>query len=295
MDRIYGSRKKETFRFSARKWCMLACLLLNLGGQSAAAVVPAHKFRVALFTPRNDEFWTMFSKLAQAACQDLGMELEWHPAMNKHEKQLADAKAVLNRQWPKIDAMVFKNFNGTAGPMMELAEKAKVYSLTIEEGYTVTEQEKYGSPREKLKYWIGEFLPDNHDVGFELTSLLVQMAHQQKRYDAHQRIQMAVVAGNMPEGSSQERIQGLYIALQQHPEVLVHQMVAGYWKKNIAYRKTQRLMQDYPQMGTFWTANDTMPAGVYQAVEAYRQRHPQYPKALIGGTGSTPPAAFDVA
>lgn len=277
---------------------MMSCLLFTFLGTAGLAVpnsAPTKKFRVALFTPRNDAFWTLFSNLARAACEDLGMEMEWHPAMNKHEKQLSDAIAVLNRTANKVDAMVFKNFNGTAGPMMELAEKKHVYSLTIEEGYNPQELEKYGQPRHQFKYWIGEFLPDNQECGFDLGNTLIRMAQETKRRDAHGRIQMALVAGNMPEGSSWERIQGLNIAMQNHPEVLLHQIVAAYWKKDVAYRKTQRLLQDYPEVSTFWTGNDTMPEGVYEAVRDFRKQHPDFSQVLIGGAGSTPPAGHAVA
>lgn len=274
--------------------CLL-CAFLCTVGLAAPKPTPVKKFRVALFTPRNDEFWTLFSNIARAACEDLGMELEWHPAMNKHEKQLADATEVLNRTTHKVDAMVFKNFNGTAGPIMELAEKKQVYTLTIEEGFPPQENEKYGAPRHKFKYWIGEFLPDNPECGFDMANTLIDMANTQNYRDVLGRIQMAVVAGNMPEGSSWERIQGLNIALQNHPEVLMHQIVAGYWKKNIAYRKTQRLLQDYPNVRTFWTGNDTMPEGVYEAVRDFRKQHPDFPSVLIGGAGSTPPGGHAVA
>ncbi|PIQ23147.1 hypothetical protein COW36_19410 [bacterium (Candidatus Blackallbacteria) CG17_big_fil_post_rev_8_21_14_2_50_48_46] len=272
----------------------LFCACLILGSSQAPGQTQEKRFRIALFTPRNDEFWTLYANIAKAACEDLGMDLEWHPAMNKPERQLADVKAVLSRPGPKIDAMVYKNFDGTAGEIMALAEKAKVYSLMVEEGYTDAELEKYGVPRSKFKYWIGEFLPDNQDGGFEQTKVLVRLAHQKHRLDKHQQIQMAVVAGNMVEGSSTERVLGMHIALQEYREVLLHQIVAGYWKKAVAYRKTQRLLQDYPELSTYWTGNDTMPQGVYQAVKDYRAKHPAYPQAIIGGSGSTPPAGFDV-
>lgn len=242
---------------------------------------------VVLITPRNDAFWTLFATITQAAADDLNIELEWLPALNDSQKQLKDALAVLDRPHPP-DALIYKNFDGTAVPILQAAEAKKVYSILFEEALTPEETAKYGVPREHFKYYLGELLPDNLEAGHALLKALVQLAKAQQRYDSQGRIQLLALGGNMNEASSSERIKGLQIALQNEPDVLLHEIGAAYWQEPAAYHLMRRLLPAYPQTQIIWTANDTMPVGAYRAAQEAGMQ------PLIGGMGSTPPAALDV-
>ena len=281
------------------RWLMVLCFLGSLLGWTpfAIAAPEIHKNgtvlktvkrpHVVVLTPRNDAFWTLFATVSQAAAQDLNIELEWLPALNDPQKQLRDALAVLERPTPP-DALIYKNFDGTAVPILKAAEAKKVYSILFEEALTPEETRQYGVPREHFKYYLGELLPDNLEAGYELLEALVTMAKAQQYQDAQGRIHLLALGGNMNEASSSERIKGLQIALQNHPEVLLHEIGAGYWQEPAAYSVMRRLLPAYPQTHVIWTANDTMPVGAYRAAQEVGV------SPLIGGMGSTPPAAVDV-
>lgn len=248
------------------------------------------RLHVVLLTPRNDAFWTLFANITQAASEDLNIELEWLPALNDPQKQLRDAKAVLERKVHKPDAMIYKNYDHTALPILKMAEKAQVYSILFEDGLSPDELQKYGRPREKFKYWLGEFVPDQLEAGYDLAQELIRLARARKIHDSEGHIQILVLGGNMEETSSSDRIRGLQIALQRNPDVVVNEIAAGFWNEQVAYEKTHRLLQGYPDTAIIWTANATMPVGARRAATELG-----HPKILIGGVGATPPSAMDVA
>ncbi len=276
------------FKFSLGL-CLLGLLLLPGFSDQPVQAKNSQRLHVALLTPRNDAFWTMFYTITQAAADDLKIDLEWLPALNDPQKQLKDATELLQRKHNRPDVLVYKNYNGTAIPILKMAEAAGVYSLIFEESLTPEEAKTHGRPREKYAHWLGEIVPDNIDAGFRLMEALIAKAKQTGRVDSQGRIQMIALAGNMEEGSSSERIQGLQIALQSHPEVLLHEIAAGFWKEPVAQQKTHRLLQTYPDVVAVWTANDTMPVGARRAADALGK-----PDLLIGGTGTTPAAAQDL-
>ncbi|MEZ0369159.1 MAG: ABC transporter substrate-binding protein [Candidatus Sericytochromatia bacterium] len=274
---------------------ILLILIGVLPGAVPAAVtaLPARRTRplhVVLLTPRNDEFWTLASQITQAAGQDLGVEVEWLPAMNDAKKHLADALAVLARP-VKPDAILLKNFDGTARPILEAAEKAGVYTIFFEEGFNDEEARQMGKPREKFHYWLGEFIPDSFEAGYDLGKALIARARQ--RFPG-QKLSMVGIAGNMIEGVSVLRVQGMLVALREHPKILLHEIAAGYYKEEAARIKTLRLLQAYQGTQIIWAINDTMPVGVAKALDQLQTQGLLPVRPILGGCGTTPPAAADV-
>ncbi|HEY9840929.1 MAG: ABC transporter substrate-binding protein [Candidatus Sericytochromatia bacterium] len=256
--------------------------------------LPAKRTRplhVVLLTPRSDAFWTLFAQITRATAQDLGIRLEWISALNDPKKHLRDALAVLNRQHDKPDAIMLKNFDGTARPILEAAEKAHVYSMFFEEGFNSEEARAVGRPREKFKYWLGEFLPDQFEGGYELAK---QMIIRAKRRFPGQKLSMLAIAGNMIEGVSFDRVQGMFVALREHPEVLLNEIAAGYYKEEPARIKALRLLQAYPGTQMVWAINDTMPMGVAKAMDELQAKGLLPQRPLLGGCGTSPPAAADI-
>lgn len=268
--------------------CLVLLYLLVAGPSAPAARTrPIH---VVLLTPRNDEFWTLAAGLTQAAAEDLGVAFEWLPALNDPKKQLADAMAVLARP-VKPDAILLKNFDGTGGPILEAAEKAGVHTIFFEDGFTPDETRRMGRPRERLKYWLGEFLPDHFEAGYDLTQALVARA---RKAIPKGQIEMLAIAGNMNETSSADRVRGMMVALREHPEVLLHEISAGYWKADAAEIKASRLLQSYPGTRILLTLNDTMPVGADRAVKALQAQGLLTQRPQVGSCGTTPPATADI-
>lgn len=276
-----------------RRLLSLLLVLLMMGLPAPAQQTspkPSRPFHVVLLTPRNDEFWTLAARITQAAGQDLGIEVEWLPALNDPKKHLADALSVLSRP-VKPDAILLKNFDGTARPIIEAAEKAGVYTLFFEDGLQGEDARAIGRPREKLKYWLGEFLPDHFEAGYDLTQALIARARQ--RFPK-EKLSMVAIAGNMIEYSSADRVRGMMVALREHPDVLLHEIAAAYWKADAAEIKASRLLQAYPDTHILWAINDTMPVGAAKAVDSLRSQGLLSRQPLIGGCGTTPPAAADI-
>lgn len=272
-------------------WLALGICCLLLVPPAPLQAARSQALHVVMLTPRNDAFWTLFAQITQAAADDLGLRLEWIPALNSADKQWQDAQAVLQRSQNRPDVLIYKNYDGTAVPILELAEKQQVYSLIFEDGLTRSEAQTYGRPRQHFKYWIGEFVPDHLEAGYSLTEALIALGRQQRAATAQAKsgpLQLGVIAGNMEETSSSDRIKGLQIALSQHADVLVHDIQAGFWQEAVAYRKALRILQAHPDLDLLWTANDTMPAGARRAAEELNRQ------LIIGGVGTTPPGAQDV-
>ena len=165
--RIFPVRAFKVPRHSL-KLLFVMLFLLALGFKPPLQAQRSKPLHIVLLTPRNDAFWTLFYEVTQAAAEDLHVRLEWLPAMNDPARQLQDATAVLQRKHDLPDAIIYKNFEDTAVPILKLAEQAGVVSMMFEESLTAEQMLEHGRPREKFKLWLGDLLPDQREAGFNL-------------------------------------------------------------------------------------------------------------------------------
>ncbi len=218
--------------------------------------------KIAFFVIRtiDDMFFSLVVDFMKEACADLGMEMEPYYANGNHLLMVKQVEKVLNSQ-DKPEALVFINFKNVGHQIVKLAEKAKTPVFLINSA--LNPEEAMGGPREKYKYWIGEMLPDDVGAGYKLAQELITRAQP----DKDGKIHMVAIEGERTTGASAARVQGLNLALEEHDNVILQQIVAGNWVKERAKFQFFLLRKRYPKTTVFWTASDGMAIGVAEGAK----------------------------
>lgn len=263
---------------------LVILLLMSFWINFMREVASENKLTFAYLTPRGDDFYKYSYTIAKAACKDLGVELIWLPANNDPELYKANAKKVLIDKSPKVDAVLYKNFNPLGRYVVEWAEKGKIPVIAVSEGLSGVDRVKMGQPREKYKYWIGEFISDQFEAGYNLGNYLVDKAKASGLVDQYGKVHLVALTGNSYEGSSIGRVNGLHAMMGERSDVIVHEVVGGYWKLNKGRIRIKQLIREFPETSAIWVANDSMAVGAIQALKELGLSPEK--DFVIGGTGS---------
>lgn len=87
-----------------------------------------------------------------------------------------------------------------------------------------------------------------------------------------------VVEGMLGNSASNNRVEGFNAALKEYPDIEVAHQDTGNWATNEALTLVETWLNDTPDVGGVWCANDNMATGVLQALDA---------KGLKGKVGVT--------
>lgn len=252
----------------SKKWGRwLLCVPLWVG--MAPSVQAAPPKTVALFLPRErgDSFWDLLSDFMAAACQDLGLKLRLYYAKNDPvlaKIQMQDATTGPH----KVDGLVFQNFEETGPELLKIAEKNRVPALVIDTGIDGVARQKWGKPRQHLHFWLGEFIPDNEEAGYDLANYLIEQARQKGLHDSLGRVHLVGLSGTHLSHASIDRVKGLKIAVQNRDDVVLHHILPAYWKDTMAAQQFNYLWHLFPQqIHVGWGANDPMALGMLQAAQ----------------------------
>lgn len=253
--------KKLLVCFSLALACSLA-LSPPLGKASQARYV------FALLIPREagDTFWDLLSAFMQAACEDLGVELQVHYGHGEAERFVKLAAQAVSGP-DKVDAIFFQNYKETAPKVLELASSAGVPALIIDTGLNEKDSETYGKPREHFKSWVGEFVPDNEEAGLDLSLELLRQARAQGFADARGKLNVLALAGETEPGSaSYPRVKGLKLAMHSEQNAVLQGIQPAFWNQAKASDKLTELYERNPTAKVVvWAANDPMALGAVAA------------------------------
>ncbi|MGC4018169.1 MAG: sugar ABC transporter substrate-binding protein [Muricomes sp.] len=90
--------------------------------------------------------------------------------------------------------------------------------------------------------------------------------------------QIFVIEGMLGNTASSSRVEGLQQALEEYPDIKVAHQDTGNWATNEALALVETWLNDTPDVGGIWCANDNMATGALQALDA---------KGLKGKVGVT--------
>lgn len=256
-------------RYFQRRAASILLLLFTLGSLALASPAWAQTKRPSILyynsaTPE-DTWWRTSSLLMKAACDDLGMDLKV-VYLDRNPFTMVESFKALTSGPERPDAVVFQNLKQNAVDMLNLAEQARVPAFLFNAGLTAEQAAKYGGPREKFKYWIGQMLPDDQAAGLELALALYRGALEQGLVDAAGKVHMVGINGTTSDGAAIERSAGLALAVQKEPRIVLESVVSGHWDRSEAKNLYPLLKGRYAQARVFWAANDPMGLGIMDAM-----------------------------
>ncbi len=255
---------------------------------------PGNRPRILYYnsaTPE-DHWWRTSSEIMQAACDDLGMDLEVVYVNRNQVGMLEHFKAVINGP-NRPDAVVFQSLKKNGVGMLQIAEQGQVPAFMFNAGLSEEQLENYGGPRQHFKYWIGQMLPDDRAAGYDLALELYQEAVNRGLTDHAGQVQFLAINGSVADGAAIERAAGLALALQHQPGIQLKQLTSANWQRDQGKLVFLGLSRRYPQASVVWAANDPMGLG---ALDGMLERDLTPGKdMLIGSIDWVPEALQEVA
>jgi len=260
-----------------RKPCFLIAILLLLSNPLSAstqeiiqALNKAHQpigVTLIAFDVGEHNFWRSVSEFMRAAAEDLNMDLEIINAQGDAYQMKRQAQEVIQRKQPP-DYLVVANVKNVADEIIQAAEKNKVKVFLMNTGFNKRQRSQMGKPREKYAHWIGKLIPDDLFGGYLSAKVLIEHALEaEPALTDDGALQLVAISGDRTTQASKDRLKGLRHAVSQYPNVVLKQKVHGQWSHYKAWRYTELLLEDHPQIGAIWAANDAMALGALKAVK----------------------------
>ncbi|MBF0450346.1 MAG: cadherin domain-containing protein [Candidatus Magnetomorum sp.] len=212
-------------------------------------------------TPDN-YFWKKAEMVMRAACEDLNMDIKVYYARENRAIMISQLEQALEKDAP--DAIVFKSLRQNGTQVIDIANKAKITCFMFYSGLTLTQREKYGKPREKYPYWIGEMIPDNTQAGYDLSTILIETA---LKNGFETPVRMIGIAGIKSDQSSISREKGLMQSINERKDIHFLRLLTGEWEREKAKLGMLAMYERFPVATVVWAANDPMAMGVIDACE----------------------------
>jgi ABC-type sugar transport system substrate-binding protein len=214
--------------------------------------------------PQGNVFWDIVVSYMQASANDLKIDLNIYYTLPKQrDKNFNKVKKVLESN-DKPDFLIGVFQKQTTLKLLNLSTKHKVGFYSINTQVPDELVESSGSPRGKFKYWLGQSIPNDKQAGYLMATSLIDQV--KKSNSNKQSIQVLAVSGTRDSSASFERNKGLYQALNDHPDVLLNQVVFTDWSSLSAYKKTKGLLKRYPKTRIIWAASDSIAIGVSKVI-----------------------------
>ena len=243
------------------RWLLFGLVVtgvMALGG--AAHASPASSPSVVfLNTGHADEpFWRSYSEFMQVAANDLGMQLQVIYGARDSANLLSAARAIHESKEPP-DYLLFVNEQFFGPEVLRLFARSPIKLFALHSTLTPEQQAVVGGSREHYRNWIGSLIPNDEEAGYLMASALIATLQ-------HKPGEMLALSGLRQTPSAILRERGLARALAEHPEVHLHQLLYGEWRRQRAYEQTRTLLQRRPGIDLIWSANDEMAFGALQAL-----------------------------
>ena len=182
----------------------------------------------------------------------------------KYEMQVLDSGGSNDKEVDNMRQFAAKA-GGNAIAYSDPNENAIAYSLAEamaeSGGYIGTAWNKPDDvgPMDLTPNWVIHTSPDNVANGYAISvELFKTMGGKGKIF---------VVEGMLGNSAAIDRAKGLEKALAEYPEIVVANRDTGNWQTNEALKLVETWLNQTPDVGGIWCANDNMAVGALQALD----------------------------
>jgi ABC-type sugar transport system substrate-binding protein len=250
-------------------WPCLRGLLVAgvLAGTSHAAW--GGDIRVGFINPTGPpEFWLVVSATMQAAAAQLGIDVDIRYTERSYDKAIEVAREFLSQR-PPPDYLIATNDLGAGGPIIKLADAARVPIILLSNDLDQKQRAEYGEPRTKYRYWLGSIVPDHEGGGYGIAEAIFTEAARIKKT---RPLKVLALTGDVDTPASNDRVRGLKRAIGVMSKLLgpgsVELVKVQYldWTENRAETSVREFVQKGPRIDALWAANDPMAFGALTAL-----------------------------
>jgi ABC-type sugar transport system substrate-binding protein len=199
-------------------------------------------------------FWQNVSAFAQAAADDLNLDLSIRYAGRDH---LLMAKLIEEAIAQKPEYLLLVNEKSVLEPLLSKADAAGIKTYLMLNGLSKRPEDTM------YKHWLGALTPDNRLAGYRLASILIEQGLELK---LDRKLKLFALLGDHSSHASLQRQKGLHDALrQQTDKVELLDEVVSHWSRPESYRKTFAYLSRFGPYDIIWAANDSMARGAIDA------------------------------
>lgn len=214
--------------------------------------------KVALICPRDSLFWKSVEFYAQAAAEDLDIELVTIYANDNYLKLYSEANRLMKSE-DKIDAIIFNNYKNQASRLIELADKNNVKAILFNSPMSAEDSKRMGRPREIYKNWILELYPDELNTGIELIKTSIK--------NLNSNINAVALNGQRFSGAAVLREEVLKKYKDDNSNFnLLYMTNIENWARENAKLQCSKILTRYTDVNYIWTASSNIAKGVYDCV-----------------------------
>jgi len=215
--------------------------------------------------PPESPFWGNMTTFMQAVAKDLDIQFDViYGDRSRFKNKNNFMKAITQENKPDYIITIFQESTGPS--QLSAAEAAGVKVFVINTDIPSRVKAELGSPREKYSSWIGHLWPDDKQGGELLAkTLLAQRSSLSTKTNAP--FKMFGISGSHESSPALYRNNGIKAVLSEQKEVQLEQIVYAQWGEQEAYKKTNKLLQRYPDTSLIFCAGGAMTSGVIKAIQ----------------------------
>ena len=165
-------------------------------------------------------------------------------------------------QWRIYDK---DSINTSFPTFLKIIEEQQVRAFVVNSGFT--KGEVVGNPRGKYKYWIGELLPAEEEVGAMLAESLINEGLRLRSDKNIPPLEMLGITGIVSDYAAIQRVKGLQKLVLSYPDIRLRQIVPANWSDKKAAASFAMLSQRYPNATLIWSASDVMAQGIIRTAK----------------------------
>ncbi|MCF6324835.1 MAG: transporter substrate-binding domain-containing protein [Gammaproteobacteria bacterium] len=230
-------------------------------------------FRAAIFLPHSSDFWDRFESFAQAAADDIGLQLEVHHARMSTGRML---KQVQTAATSGVDAILFMEFQGIGESILQIAEHHKIPALLLNTGL----DNESLLPRIHYQYWVGSVVPNDKEAGMRLITYL---AHRVANKGA-EGFQVLAYSGRAESRSHARRLEGLERIVNARSDMTLVDILPNSNVTPTAIQRFEKALTEHPGINIVWSHNDKLALAVAQHYQQLDRTEP----IVFGGIDWTP-------
>jgi len=236
--------------------CQSLCLSLPLAATAQAA-------SVVFLNPGTptEVFWASYTRIMQAAADDLGLSLQVRYSERSADVAMAQAREVLEGP-QRPDYLVLVNELYVAPEIIRLSRGTGVKLFLVNNGLTANQARSIQAQPDKYAPVLGTLTVNDEQAGYQMLHQMVALLPRNSG-----PVDLVAFAGVKNTPASQLREQGMRRALADFPQVRLRQVVYGGWSRKRAHEQAAMLLQRYPETRLVWSANDQMAFGAMRAFE----------------------------
>lgn len=221
------------------------------------------KLRVLYVSPTfsNDGFGQLVDQSMRAAASNLNFDLVIEHSTLIQGFSPKDLTILLDAHKPQY--LICDYIRGSRY-LIEEANKRGVYSYVIGSEIPTNDLKILGSPRDRLRHWLGAMSPDDRLAGALLTNFLV---NQQREEQPNKPLEIIAFNGHYHNGNALNRRKGLEQAANRSGAT-VKQVFSKSWNPELATQALLPSMKRYPNASIYWAASDAIAISIEKQLSA---------------------------